>query len=115
MPSGIEKDLLLNFTDFLESARDELKKGRYNPAVSSYFKALAVLCDWRIYSEKRILPKNHTERFMILKSDFQDAYDLISPLFKKYRDSYSLRMRKEDALELDKNVQKLKRILAAEE
>lgn len=106
----VEKDLLLNFKDFWVSGDDDLIKKRYNPAVSSYFKALAVLCDLNIYKRLRILPKNHTERFSILKANFPKAYSLMSKLFRKYTESYDLRMERKDALMLKENVKKLKDI-----
>jgi len=106
----IEKDLLLNFQEFFESAEKELKEGRYNSAVSSYFKAIAILCDWQIYKERRVLPKNHTERFHFVKLYFTEAYFQLSPLFKKYTDSYNLRLSKEDALILKENVEKFKKL-----
>jgi len=107
---NIPQILLSNFKDFLGSANDELNKKRYNPAVSSYFKAIAILCDWKIYKERGLLPKNHSERFFILKNNFPEAYSLINPLFKEYRESYNMRMEKKDALMLKENVEKLKKL-----
>ena len=112
---NISKSLLSNFKDFLESANDELSKERYNPAISSYFKAIAILCDWKIYEEMGLLPKNHSERFFILRNNFPEVHSLISPLFKEYRESYNLRMEKKDALRLKENVEKLKRLFKIDE
>ncbi len=112
---NIENDLYSNFKDFLNSANDELKKERYNPAVSNYFKAIAILCDWKIYKERRLIPKNHSERFLFLQTHFSEAYDLISPLFKEYRESYNIRMELKDVLKLKENVEKLKRLFEVEE
>ncbi|NQV09471.1 hypothetical protein HQ529_06495 [Candidatus Woesearchaeota archaeon] len=115
MSEEIEKDLYLNFKDFLKSGNDELEKKRYNPAVSSYFKSLVILCDLKIYKERGLLPKNHSERFLFLKTHFQDIYKLLSPLFKDYRDSYNLRLTKEDASKLKENVKKIQRIFEIKE
>ncbi|MBW2989982.1 hypothetical protein KY358_06735 [Candidatus Woesearchaeota archaeon] len=111
MTEDIEKDLLDNFKDFLNSADDELEKKRYNPAVSSYFKAIAILCDLKIYQERKLLPKNHQERFLFLQMHLPDAHRILSPLFDEYRNSYNLRMKQEDALKLKENAEKLKKIL----
>ena len=115
MGTYLKDDLLLNFKDFKAAGDDEIRKGRFNPAISSYFKALAILCDFKIYTDTRMLPKNHAERFHLLKIHYPEAYRLISPLFEKYRDSYNLRMQKEDAEEIARNVIKLKQIFSLEE
>lgn len=112
---SIAESLFSNFKDFLASADDELDKKRYNPSVSSYFKALVILCDWKIYKERGLLPKNHSERFFILRNHFHEAYFLIDSLFKEYRESYNLRMNKEDAIKLKENVEKLKRLFSIDE
>ncbi len=112
---GIEKDLLLNFRDFYDSGNDELEKGRYNPAISSYFKALVILCDWKIYKERGLLPKNHAERFIFLKQYYPEAYSLAVYTFKEYRNSYNLRMEKKDALKVKENVEKLRNLFKAKE
>src|SRR3989344_6803816 len=105
---GIEKDLLLNFRDFRDSGNDKLEKQRYNPAISSYFKALVILCDWKIYKERGLLPKNHNERFDFLRQYFPKAYSLVDSIFDEYRKSYNLRMEKMDALKVKENVEKLR-------
>lgn len=112
MTEDIERDLLDNFKDFLNSANDELEKNRYNPAVSSYFKAIAILCDLKIYQKRKLLPKNHQERFLFLKTHFPEAYQVVTSLFEKYRDSYNLRMKRGDALDLKENVENLKKIFS---
>ena len=111
----IDKDLLENFKEFLESATRDLQEKRYNPAISSYFKAIAILCDYVIYQERGLLPKNHRERFLFLEMQFKEAYDLVSPLFKEYTDSYNLRIQKEKVVRLKESVEKLKRIFKIEE
>lgn len=110
MADEIEKNLSENAREFEKSGNDELEKNRYNSAVNSYYKAIAVLCDLKIYEKIRVLPKNHAERFLFLKMHFQDAYKLINPLFDKYTDSYNLRLNKQDVLLFKENVEKLKRI-----
>ncbi len=107
---GIEGDLKANIKEFLESAEEDFAKGRYNSAISSYFKAVATLCDLKIYEMKRVLPKNHTERFLFLKTSFDEAYEIVSVLFKEYIKTYNLRFDKKEALLFKKNVEKLKQI-----
>ena len=113
--TNIEKDLLLNFKDFYDSGNDEVEKERYNPAISSYFKALVILCDWKIYKERGLLPKNHTERFNFLKQYFPQAYSLANSIFSEYRNSYNLRIKKADALKVKENVEKLRSLFEIKE
>ena len=115
MEDKIRSELIENFNDFLESAEEDLKKGRFNPAVSSYFKAIAILCDSNVYIKVGLLPKNHSERFLYLKMHFKEVYGIINPLFKDYTDSYNKRVTKENAFKLKENVNKIKRIFEIEE
>lgn len=113
--TAITEDLLNNFKEFLASAEKDYKEQRYNPAISSYFKAIAILCDYQIYKSQGLLPKNHKERFLFLEVHYKDAYLLISPLFKEYTDSYNLRIHKEQVQRLKENVERLKEIFSAKE
>ena len=54
---SIEEDLKANIKEFLESAERDFAEGKYNSAINSYFKAIAALCDLKIYELKRVLPK----------------------------------------------------------
>ena len=110
----ISSDLLKNFEEFLESADRDFKEQNYNPSISSYFKAIAILCDYFIYRERGLLSKNHKERFLFLELHYSDAYHLISPLFKEYTDSYNVRIHKEQVVRLRDCVEKLKRIFKIE-
>ncbi len=114
MEDEIGNELTKNFDDFITSAEEDLKKSRFNPAVSSYFKGIAILCDLNIYRKVGLLPKNHSERFLYLKMHFKDVYDIVNPLFKDYTDSYNKRVSKENAFKLKENVEKIKRIFRIE-
>ena len=105
---GIEEDLKANIKEFLESAENDFFGKRYNSAINSYFKAIATLCDLKIYELKRILPKNHAERFLFLKTSFYEIYKIFSPLFKEYIKTYNLRLNKKEALLFKENVEKIK-------
>lgn len=104
----IEEDLKANIKEFLESAERDFQEGRYNSAISSYFKAVAALCDLKIYEQKRILPKNHTERFLFLKTSFYEVYLVVGPLFEDYVKTYNLRLGKKEALLFRQNVEKIR-------
>lgn len=110
MEDNIKKELAENVYEFLISAEDDMKKGRYNPAASSYFKAIAILSDINIYEKVGLLPKNHSERFLYLKMHFKEIYDIVNPLFRDYTDSYNKRLSKENVLLLKENVERIKKI-----
>ncbi len=86
------EELLQNADEFLESGKENMKKQRFNPAVSDFFKAIVILCDYLLYREIKIIPKNHNERFALLKIHFPDIYSKVSSLFNTYTDSYNLRL-----------------------
>jgi len=94
------EDLLKNAQEFFDSGEENIAKKRYNAAVSDFFKAIVILCDYLIYLEIRTLPKNHNERFLLLKRYFDDIHDNVSNLFKVYTNSYNLRLDREDANKL---------------
>lgn len=91
------EELLKNVEEFLESGEDNLKKKRFNAAVSDFFKAIVILADYLIYKEIKIIPKNHNERFSLLKKYFKEIYEKISDLFDTYTKSYNLRLGEKEA------------------
>jgi len=101
-------DLKRNANEFEESGIDNLKKERWNAAVADFFRAISNTCDYIIYKKIKILPKNHNERFNILERYFKEIYINLKDLFKMYRDSYNIRMKKEDAEEVKKYLNELK-------
>jgi len=104
----IEEDLRLNIKEFLESAEEDFAKKRFNSSITSYFKAIAALCDLKIYMLKKILPRNHTERFLFLKTSFPSLYLIVGKLFKEYTKTYNLRMTEKDALTFKENAKKIR-------
>ena len=92
------KYLLKNIDEFLDSGKDNFKKKRYNVAVSDFFKAIVISCDFILYRAAKIIPKNHNDRFYLLKKYFTDIYQEVSKLFKLYVQSYNLRLDKKDVI-----------------
>lgn len=92
------EELIKNASEFIESAEDNLKKKRFNVSVADFFKAIVVICDYLIYKEIKILPKNHNERFSLLQKYFSNIYQNVSNLFEIYTKSYNLRLTEKDAL-----------------
>ena len=94
-------DIEKNALEFLESGKDNLKKNRWNAAVSDFFKSMVTFLDIIIYKNFKILPKNHNERFDLLKKYYPAIYSKMINLFKKYRESYSLRLTEADAKKME--------------
>jgi uncharacterized protein (UPF0332 family) len=93
----MEKELTENADEFLKSGKENVINKRYNAAVSDLFNCIVICCDFIIYKKRRLLPRNHTERFSLLRIVDKKLYSDVAELFKGYRDSYNLRMKKEDA------------------
>jgi len=105
------KELLENAKEFLESAEDNLSKKRFNASVSDFFKAITNFCDYLIYEDTKIVVKNHNERFDILKKYYPNIYEKVFKVFKKYRESYNLRLKSEDAAILKDHAYEIRRII----
>lgn len=105
------KELLEYAEEFLNSGEDNLKKKRFNAAVSDFFKAIVILCDYLIYNEIKSLPKNHNERFYLLKRYFEKIYKEVSELFELYTKSYNLKMGEKEAIKLKEYSNGLKDII----
>ncbi len=103
------KELIENADDFIEFAEEALKKEKWNVSAVNFFRAIANLCDYKIYQEIRQIPKNHNERFELLKKYFYNEYSKVFSLFSIYRDSYNLRLTKEDALKIKEYAKELRK------
>ena len=91
------EELIKNIKEFIDSGNENLAKKRYNAAASDFFKSIVISCDYLIYEEIKTLPKNHNERFSLLKKYFEDIYNKVSELFETYTKSYNLRLLESDA------------------
>ena len=106
------EELLKNIEEFLQSGEENFVKQRFNVSVSDFFKAVVIACDYLIYKEMKIIPKNHSERFSILEKYFINIYKKVSKLFEIYTNSYNHRSRKEEAEILKKYAYELKKFIA---
>jgi len=105
------EELLKNVNEFLESGEDNLNKKRFNAAVSDFFKAIVILCDYLIYREIKIMPKNHNQRFSLLERYFKKIYEKVSELFETYTKSYNLRLEEKEAIKLQNYANALKNFI----
>ncbi|MBN1156557.1 hypothetical protein JXA85_03015 [Candidatus Woesearchaeota archaeon] len=100
-----QKDILLrNFTEYFELAEYAFKAGKFNGAVTLYYKALVELCDISLLENTGKIGVNHTERFSLLKEYEPALYETASKLFGFYRDSYSTTISKAIAEDIKKRV-----------
>ena len=98
------KELLENIQRFWRSAYLVYKDEDYTSATILYFKCLFGIFDYIIYSKQKLIPKDHTQRFEILKEDYPKYYLILDKLFQVYRDAYTNKINKEKCDEVVKNV-----------
>jgi len=112
MNMNSEQILLENAKEFANQAKKAAKDHSYNSAVTLLFKAIAVISDLFILKREGFIPKNHTERFLLLKSKYPEIYKILNKDFPVYQQSYKIKLNKEyaDVLEND-----LKRIASITE
>ncbi|MBN1156654.1 hypothetical protein JXA85_03500 [Candidatus Woesearchaeota archaeon] len=113
--ADIITDLKDIFEEFVKGGDADFKEERFNSAVTQYFKAIAVLCDLKLYEQRASLPSNHTERFTLLKTNFAKVYSLLSKIFRGYTDSYNIKLTKKDAENMRENVNQIKRLFEDKE
>jgi hypothetical protein len=100
-----QKDILLkNFTEYFELAEYAFKTGKFNGAVTLYYKALVELCDISLLENTGKIGVNHAARFNLLKEHKPALYETASKLFGFYRDSYSTTISKSITEEIRKRV-----------
>lgn len=107
-------ELLDNFNEFMDSADDDIAKGRWNSTGSLLFKALLALCDRAIFEKSRLIVKNHDERFRALRISFPEVYDGVDELFGIYTDAYSRRLTPDDVEKVKRGVEQVARLLKIE-
>ena len=94
---------------FWKSADVVYKRRDYTSATILYFKCFFVMLDCIIFRKLRKTPKDHTERFRILETDFPGLYEILDKYYPLYRDTYSITIEKDSCDEVRENVAKIKR------
>lgn len=92
------------FKEFLEGALDEEKKGRYNSAISNYYKALSTLCSLLIYRKNRKTANSHQEVDIFMSVLFPEVRKSIDGLYKTYTGTYQTLKNKEDCDEIKNGI-----------
>lgn len=63
--------------------------GMLSEAATNYFKALFAVDDAKLQEKIQSEPKDHTERFALLKASFPELYATTDRLFTVYRRTYT--------------------------
>jgi hypothetical protein len=90
---------------FKSSADKIFKIEDYTSATILYFKTLFAIQDFILLEKIGYSPKDHTERFELLKKYFPVEYDDIDLEFNTYRNTYSTIISKETCLRIKKLVE----------
>ena len=106
--------LLENIKEFIKQANISNEDNSFNSAVTLFFKAIAVLIDLHILKKEGFIPKNHTERFLILKSKYPDIYKILNKDFPIYQQSYRIKLNKEYVEVLEDDLKRLIKITKIE-
>lgn len=104
---GEEKILKDNIKRFCGSADIIYKTNDFTSATILYFKALFAILDLIIFKNQGKIPKDHSERFRILESDFFDLYEILDELYDIYRETYITIINKENCDEVKNNVERI--------
>ncbi len=85
----MEKILEERSKNFFTIGNIAQKKGMNSESVSNYFKSMFAICDLVLYRKIKIIPKDHTERFSLLKRNSYFLYEMLDRLFSTYRETYT--------------------------
>src|SRR3989344_3710001 len=90
---------------FKNSADSLYKSGDYTSATILYFKTWFAIQDYILLDKLGQSPKDHTERFKLLKNKFPKTYIKLDKEFSTYRDTYSKIINKESCERIKKTVE----------
>ena len=105
--TNMREDLIKNIKSFKKSAEIVYTAGDYTSSTILYFKCLFVVLDLIILQKKGKTPKDHTERFSILKENFSELYSILDKYYPIYRQTYSLTIDRLTCDEVKKNVERI--------
>ncbi len=91
----------------LQSADTIFGTGDYTSATILYFKTWFLALDILLLEKEGKSPKDHIERFKMLKSAFPDQYQVLDDYYPIYRHTYTSIITQRTCTEVKTNVQKL--------
>ena len=110
----IEDELKNGISEYIQSATDDENKGRRRSAATMYFKAIAAVCDYVIYSKLKKIPDNHTERFRLIETYFQPFYGTLNKVFPIYQQTYRSDINQEQLEMIKDGLRKIKKLAGFE-
>ena len=103
----MEEELLKNIKKILNSADLVYSNDDFTSATILYFKSVFSILDFIILTKEGRTPKDHTERFRILESNYPDLYSFLDKYFKIYRNTYSTSIDQETCDGIKENVKRI--------
>ncbi len=73
-------------------------------AATNFFKALFAVDDSALYAKLKLEPKDHTERFDLLRKNSPELYSITDRMFHTYRRTYTQQLNEEEVLLVRKKV-----------
>ncbi len=105
--SMASKELLTNINKFINSAKLVYNSKDYTSATILWFKVCFSLLDFVLLTSVGKIPKDHNERFELLREYFPNEYIELNKLFKIYRDTYRMSIGKQKCDKVINFVKKL--------
>jgi len=102
----LKDELMENTRQFKESADLVYGKNDFTSATILYFKGLFCFYDLKLLTAFGITPKNHTERFELLRTKFPGLYEELNLAFEIYRSTYTTKVSKRDCDDAKKLIEK---------
>ena len=99
--------MIRNIKNFKSSAEIVYRTGDYTSSTLLYFKCLFVVLDLIILQKIGKTPKDHTERFNILRERLSALYFVLDKYYPIYRQTYSLTIDKLTCDEVKQNVERI--------
>ena len=108
-----EKERILqeNYQEYFELGEQAFQSGKYNSAVTLFFKAISAAADLFLFKREGSVPSSHGNRFRIAQQKYPVVYDILDKDFPFYQDSYTNRMDREAAEVLREDAQRLKEMV----
>ena len=88
------EELKVKAKNYYIIARISEEMEMYSEATSNYFKALSAIDDFTLLKTTNSRPKDHAERFSLLKSKIPKLYYITDRLFSTYRRTYTQELNK---------------------
>jgi len=96
-------ELNIKAKDYFIIAEIAEKMAKFDVACTNYFKSLTAINDF-ILSQINFFPKDHHERFEMLKEKHPFLYKITSSLFLTYRRAYTHEINKDETLALKNKI-----------